>query len=176
MDQLSLNLDTSEETIVEHYISEIKSILSLSKRRYDLDQIQIENRTPEKGDAYQAITICSTTCCYVKGKNSQSLYINPKFCEFLQEKGWNFDNGKGRWPRLPVSSFSGFLGLSSELESFYEECLYSSSGRFACCADYEKCSDERECVKSDIMFSGKCGYRQNLKMNNIFYGKNRNNY
>ncbi len=44
---------------------------------------------------------------------------------------------------------------------------------FACCNDYERCSDARKCLKTeDRMYNG-CLYRTNLEAGRIFYGKNK---
>lgn len=45
---------------------------------------------------------------------------------------------------------------------------------FACCNDFERCSDARKCLKTeDRMYNG-CLYRKNLEAGRIFYGKNKN--
>ena len=48
------------------------------------------------------------------------------------------------------------------------------SDTFGCCNDFERCSDEKECIhKSDRFYNG-CMYRTNLEAGRIFYGKNKN--
>lgn len=44
----------------------------------------------------------------------------------------------------------------------------------ACCNDFNRCSDARECLhKYDANYAG-CWYRKNLEKGRIFYGKNKN--
>lgn len=45
---------------------------------------------------------------------------------------------------------------------------------FACCNDYERCSDAGKCLKTEDRFYNGCLYRKNLEAGRIFYGKNKN--
>ncbi|NLX02205.1 MAG: hypothetical protein GXY40_06715 [Syntrophomonadaceae bacterium] len=45
---------------------------------------------------------------------------------------------------------------------------------FGCCDRFEKCSDERKCIHSDLIYATACQYRKNLVAGRIFYGRNRN--
>lgn len=46
--------------------------------------------------------------------------------------------------------------------------------KFACCSDFMKCSDAKECLHPNDKLSNGCYYRTNLEKGLIFYGKNRN--
>lgn len=50
----------------------------------------------------------------------------------------------------------------------------SKTKTFACCSRFNDCSDAKECVHSNKLYSTVCQYRQNLEAGKIFYGKNRN--
>ncbi len=45
---------------------------------------------------------------------------------------------------------------------------------FGCCDKFERCSDERKCIHSDLIYATACQYRKNLVAGRIFYGRNRN--
>lgn len=45
---------------------------------------------------------------------------------------------------------------------------------FACCNDFERCSDALKCIHPENRFYNGCLYRKNLEAGKIFYGKNKN--
>ena len=45
---------------------------------------------------------------------------------------------------------------------------------FACCNDFIRCSDAKECLHKDKREYNNCSYRRNLEAGRIFYGKNKN--
>lgn len=45
---------------------------------------------------------------------------------------------------------------------------------FACCNDFVKCSDAKQCLYPQDRFYNGCYYRKNLEAGRIFYGKNQN--
>ena len=51
---------------------------------------------------------------------------------------------------------------------------YCPSERFGCCDLYVKCSDAKQCIREDKIYSNACWYKQNLMKGLIFYGKNKN--
>lgn len=51
---------------------------------------------------------------------------------------------------------------------------YESSSSFGCCSRFIECSDAKECVHENKIYSMGCKYRKNLESGKIFYGKNRN--
>lgn len=59
-------------------------------------------------------------------------------------------------------------------ESKHELFRNTITATFACCNDFERCSDAGKCLKTgDRMYNG-CLYRKNLEAGRIFYGKNKN--
>ena len=50
----------------------------------------------------------------------------------------------------------------------------SKAASFGCCSLYEKCSDSKRCLHSNLLYSKACAYRGNLEKGLIFYGKNKN--
>lgn len=50
----------------------------------------------------------------------------------------------------------------------------SAQSSFACCSQFEQCSDAKRCVHENRLYSTACSYRRNLEAGRIFYGKNRN--
>lgn len=51
---------------------------------------------------------------------------------------------------------------------------YQSSNTFGCCSRFVECSDAKECVHENKIYSMGCMYRKNLDAGRIFYGKNKN--
>ncbi len=45
---------------------------------------------------------------------------------------------------------------------------------FACCNDFERCSDALKCIHPENRFYNGCMYRKNLEAGKVFYGKNKN--
>ena len=70
-------------------------------------------------------------------------------------------------------------------DSFTLDCIKSSilitlshymseKKSFGCCSKFNQCSDAKECVHENKLYSTACAYRRNLENGRIFYGKNRN--
>jgi len=175
MEQLNLSLPVNSTTDIAHYyFNEILDVLKTSMLGYDLSQVTIEHREPESGEAYDTILMFNRPCFHIKGKKTKYLYLNSLFVRLLEKTTIPFEpSTNSRWARLSVSSFVGFSALSEPIEELYEVCLRDSD-TFGCCGSYDACSDAGHCIKTDIMFAGKCAYRQNLKAGKIFYGKNKN--
>ena len=172
MNQMGLILE--EINFAEAYYKEIVKVLEDSGLGYDLKQIQLEYRQQDKDDAYEAILICKTPCFHIKGRKTKYLYMHGSFTKLLDEKGYIYEPAtSSRWARIAISEFPGFEMFNEPLQKLYEACLQASD-TFGCCASYMECSDAKKCIKNDIMFAGRCAYRQNLIAGRIFYGKNRN--
>lgn len=45
---------------------------------------------------------------------------------------------------------------------------------FACCNDFNRCSDAKQCLHPDDRFFNGCYYRQALENGQVFFGRNRN--
>lgn len=175
MEQLNITCtDNGVGAVAKSYYDEIVSLLEKSPLGYDLSKVKIEHREPELSDAYDTILIFKYPCFHIKGKRKKYLYLKPSFAKCLEKISYSFEAGtSARWPRIALESFGGFSELATQIEELYEECLRESDP-FGCCGSYIACSDAGQCIKTDIMFAGKCTYRQNLKAGRIFYGKNKN--
>lgn len=159
--------------MANQYHNEICSLLEKSGLGYDLSQIQVETRNPSSG-MYATILMFKQPCFHVKGKKVKYIYFHPFFARALEKAGYPFGPAtSNRWARAAADSFAGFSEILGIVEELYENCLRDSDS-FGCCGSYLACSDTGHCIKTDIMFSGKCTYRQNLKVGRIFYGKNKN--
>ena len=175
MDQLNMSfMDNDTSVIANRYYNEILSLLEASNLGYDLSQIQVEHRDPESSDAYDTILMFKRPCFHIKGKKTKHIYLHPSFARLLEKAGYPFEPAtSARWARIAADSFAGFPEISEMVEELYEDCLRDYD-TFGCCGSYLACSDAGHCIKTDIMFAGKCAYRQNLKAGKIFYGKNKN--
>lgn len=98
-------------------------------------------------------------------------YVN----EFNHVSLQKMRNVKG-WIRFPIVSVESLNLLEDSFSKLYSllESDYSNNGMFGCCHLYEQCSDKKQCIHKDIVFSNCCWYKENLKNNKIFYGKNKN--
>ena len=175
MEQLNISLpdDKISETAT-HYFNEILSVLKNSNLGYDLSHLQLTHREPESGDAYDTILLFNHPCFHIKGKKSKYIYFNNSFERLLKNTNVPYEPSNGsRWARSSTSSFVGFSEIPNLVEELYEIFLRASDS-FGCCGSYLECSNVGHCIKTDIMFSGKCAYRQNLKAGRIFYGVNKN--
>lgn len=175
MEQLCLDMASPKTSeIANKYYREITDLLEKQQMGYDLSQIRMEHREPESSDAYDTILMFKQPFFHIKGKKTVYLYFSNSFAKKLAKFGYELDDSnKSGWPRIAVDNFLGFERLIVLVEQFYEECLRNSD-TFGCCGSYLECSDAGHCIKTDIMFAGKCAYRQNLISGRIFYGKNKN--
>lgn len=155
----------------EAMFNEIKAILE--RNSYNSSQVELEYRTPEKSESYYAINFFGRTCIKIIGKKSKYIYIIPAmtsiFGDFIELKFLKNQT----WGRFYADD-ANWSVLKPALIEMYEYCLINSSDGFDCCSQYEKCSDNKNCVVEDKMFSGGCRYRQKLRKGIIFYGENRN--
>jgi len=174
MNQLDLLQDSETSEIANRYLLEILDILQSSNSGYDLSKIKTEHRVPDSSDPYDTILLFDRPCFHIKGKKTKYLYLSNSFAKLLNSSGIAFEHAtSSHWARIPIKSFAGFYSLSNIVEEAYEVFLRDSDS-FGCCGSYLECSNVGHCIHSDIMFSGRCAYRQNLKSGKIFYGKNRN--
>lgn len=78
--------------------------------------------------------------------------------------------------RIDLNIFYNYLyereTLSPIMKSIFMD-LFSFTP-FGCCDRFKRCSDERKCIHSDLIYATACQYRKNLVAGRIFYGKNRN--
>lgn len=51
---------------------------------------------------------------------------------------------------------------------------YESGSSFGCCSLFEECSNAKQCIHENKLYSKGCSYRRNLNDGKIFYGANRN--
>lgn len=179
MDQITMDFIRSEtEILAEQYYQQICDVLSGSGLGYDLSKITVESRAPQKESAYSSILFFNKPCFHIKesGKVKRKIHIEmcSQFTKLLEERAYL--GGKvqtNKWLKIDAAVFDGFTDLVQQIEELYEGALRDSD-TFGCCSRYVVCSDEKRCIVNDIMYSGRCAYRQNLKAGRIFYGKNKN--
>ena len=107
--------------------------------------------------------------------NSHKLFDN--LCD---KEEYTFTKTKDEFLRVDINKtekdlFDLLEFVKSDLMRVYLHlCENEPVDGFGCCGDYERCSDEKRCVKTDVKFAKGCAYRKNLLEGKIFYGKNRN--
>lgn len=68
-----------------------------------------------------------------------------------------------------------FMKYLKDLMNYRIKTYRSNSNTFACCSSFTKCSDAKQCVHYNLLYSTGCTYRmQHLEKGEIFYGKNKN--
>ncbi len=68
--------------------------------------------------------------------------------------------------------YAAFIQALKERKSYLFRHLITHT--FACCNDFNRCSDAGRCIHQDEVFYNGCTYRQNLEQGKIFFGQNRN--
>ena len=82
------------------------------------------------------------------------------------------DNGK---PIVLTSNSPDLLHYVEVLKNMKREIFRNLiTETFACCNDFERCSDALMCLHSQNRFYNGCVYRKNLEAGKVFYGKNKN--
>ena len=77
--------------------------------------------------------------------------------------------------KIYIKDIEEINNLKTELKEIYTY-LYLNEPieQFGCCSRYIECSNLLKCVNLDKKLARGCQYKQNLKNNRIFYGKNKN--
>lgn len=79
------------------------------------------------------------------------------------------------WVTVRHNNLEGLRTYENELLRILSfEFIRVHGEAFGCCSSYMKCSEKKQCVKTDFLVSLACQYRVNLLHNRIFYGVNRN--
>ena len=145
------------------------TVTSYSICIYEPDLVE-ENRTLERNSIVARI---------IEGKLKSEpdvLTIEPKVkseFEFLQipDDAIKYEPEKAT-PYIRMNQYSG--NLISFLLSCVELALDNYiplAASFACCSQYEACSDAKRCIHVNQLYSRACQYRKNLENGKIFYGK-----
>jgi DNA polymerase III epsilon subunit-like protein len=153
--------------ITERYYRQIVDVLENSEQNYDATKVTAR-RIQTKSETYDAILFFDQTVFHVKGKSSKFIRFPKRIKPLFDDEGIEATES-GEWYRIPVESFPGFEEHKDVVIGVYEKFLQASDP-FGCCGSYAECSDAGKCIKSDIMFAGRCQYRQNLLKGRNFYG------
>lgn len=154
----------------------IKEQLLSRNMNYDVSQIILEHRAPQKGQPYDTIKMLDQPCMHFKGKKTLTIEVPSKLIPIFEQFGIPMKKLSTNWGKAPYDeSLIYQLEHQSELSAaIFEAFLYAGGDTFGCCSSYVECSNAKACLKKDIMFAGKCAYRLNLKAGRIFYGENKN--
>ena len=151
---------------------EMCDALTTASGNYDLDRLQLVQRTPDKAAAYDAIELFGQSCLNFRGTKTLYLEVSPKVESLFTADGipLEADCANG-WRRVPAAAVS-FSDRTSLVIEIYEKYLMVNG--FDCCSRYLACSEAGHCTHPDIMFAGHCTYRQKLRSGQIFFGPKRN--
>lgn len=84
-------------------------------------------------------------------------------------------NGNINYIKCNLENIYSINKVKNELkEVYYYLFLASPVDSFGCCSRYNECSNVRECINPDKKMAQGCQYKENLKKDRVFYGRNRN--
>lgn len=78
--------------------------------------------------------------------------------------------------KIIINDIVSLENLKISIKELYKnmESNCNSGGMFGCCHLYQECSDNKQCIHHNVVFSNRCYYKGNLTKGKIFYGKHRN--
>lgn len=93
--------------------------------------------------------------------------------EFGNEDGEQSNKDTGKFVAIP---YDADILYYMELLKKAKRTIFRNTitDTFACCNDFERCSDAGKCLRTEDRFYNGCMYRKNLEAGRIFYGKNKN--
>lgn len=162
--------DATKQTNAYILCEQIKNLLQQADEDYNMSEIDVRYFSNSSTEA--TITMFDKSCFSVKGKKTVYLYIAPAFQK-------DFDSldlqrmATTPWKRIELNKVD-MSQFQEALVEVYKKCWLASSEQFGCCSRYLQCSDNLKCVQPDLELKGGCQYRQNLRHDRIFYGKNKN--
>jgi DNA polymerase-3 subunit alpha (Gram-positive type) len=154
--------------ITERYYRQIVDVLENSEQNYDATKVAAK-KIQTKSETYDAILFFDQTVFHIKGKSIKYIRFPKRIKSLFDDEGIEATES-GEWYRIPVESFPGFEEHKDVVIGVYEKFLQASDP-FGCCGSYAECSEAGKCIKPDIMFAGRCQYRQNLIKGKNFYGE-----
>lgn len=156
----------------ERIYHSFQNAINSLNRGYNLSVVALEGRPENKPPEYYAIMIAGNTAFTIKGKNQVYLYVQPRLRKVFEQSNCELSKIKSTpWQRTPAKGID-FEMYPKVAADIFDESLRENG--FGCCSRYEECSDAKHCIHPDVMFSGMCAYKYNLKDGKIFYGKNKN--
>jgi hypothetical protein len=106
-------------------------------------------------------------------KKSSYIEVDPKYERYFS--GYEIKRTSNDWSRVLVAGIEDVLALGKRISIVYLEELSKLGGEhFGCCHRYVQCSDALKCLHPDFLISLACGYKKNLELGKVFYGKNKN--
>lgn len=172
---------------MENYAEYIEQLLI----NYDSNFEQVKLTLVKNVSGYDSIVISSPMTIY-RPKVENALFarikttgkkhyisFRKKYIFWFKKQGIEtyFIKSDQDFFRVLLDDFQFVLdfGNNSFAELAVKICLDAMNfPKFGCCDKFEKCSDEKKCLHSDLLYSTACMYRNNLENNRIFYGKNKN--
>lgn len=160
--------------IYPKYLESAELIIQENVGAYDSIMVQ-SNGNMYRGAVYNLLARLKTE------KSKRYISFKMKYIYYFRKLGFTVTTIKSdeEFFRISIDEFFSKEFSETEIEEFksllnkiFLETLAFPS--FGCCAFYEKCSDKKECVHEDQLYSSACEYRKNLDSGRIFYGKNKN--
>lgn len=176
-DQLTPLSKNPRQKLAESFHQEFCDALQQSQKGYDLSVIQLVEWTPAKTPAYSIITALEKTAFHIYGKRVLNIAVKPSLNSIFREAGIDFKPTRAKnpdeiWLRLTEKDHHCFVNRPDLASEVFEAVLREDG--FDCCSRFLQCSDARQCIHPDIMFSLQCTYRNKLIEGIVFYGQNRN--
>lgn len=95
------------------------------------------------------------------------------YAKLFPDFSWENDGKPVKVPPVFSLTDTQLQLLIQELRARKDAQFRSLGEPFACCNDFERCSDARQCLHKETAFHNGCHYRRNLEQGCIFYGSNK---
>ena len=133
----------------------------------------ILSKTKKKGD--YTVKVDKTVLCKIICQNNQNyIRISKQYAKFLKDFPGNYTIAKDDNYLLPVTQTESLDHILRVLSNIFDDITLPDVAHFGCCSRYVACSDAKQCVHPDKNTAKACGYKKNLDLGKIFYGKNKN--
>lgn len=132
-----------------------------------------------QNNVYRNLDFTSLVFCRIKTTGKENyIGFNLKFRYLFEKLGipCKSDGKKSTFFRVPIDILYPLSPYRDSLSAVLNEIFVAlfSFAPFGCCSKYVQCSDEKNCLHEDVIYSSVCMYRKNLENGRIFYGKNCN--
>lgn len=167
MEQIIMSMNIAAETDIERIRSMMEQELS------DPEFIKYLSIVENKDGSFSIKAKSNLTAKIKFAKKSSYIEVNAKYERFFIDH--EIKRSANDWLRVQVAGIEDVFAAAKRISIIFLEELSKLGGEhFGCCHRYEQCSDAMKCLHPDFLISLACGYKKNLELGKVFYGKNKN--
>lgn len=149
-----------------------EDVLTLHKQYID------EGEKDEDAFTWKPITNGYSYYFYGKKVMEHTVTSSGKVIFRIKKEFGNEDESGGEDDKVKFERILPDANLAYHMERLKKAKQYifrnTITDTFACCNDFERCSDALKCLKPEDRKYNGCLYRKNLEAGRVFYGKNKN--